>query len=214
MERGRGRGGARGARRRGRKSRPRAAPRAGPRERLRAGREGGRCQRGTELSETRRRRGKVQCHGNQGSEQVHPGRGGCGAPRQGGSRSGRPRATCPRGEGRPCRPSAGVVSAECRGAGGPGGGLAACSDPEAAAPRPPVSGSGRGSGGWLLGGAARDRSACGLAGAWKSLGRKRWRSKKEGTSWVCTRLDGESPSMSQHPRALSPREVGDALPGN
>lgn len=43
-------------------------------------------------------------------------------------------------------------------------------------------------------------------------GRKRRRSQKEGTSWARTRLDGESPSVSQQPRGAA-GEAGDARPG-
>ena len=104
---------------RGRQREPRAAPRAGPRGE--AGR--GRWQRGNELSETRRRRGKVQCHGNQGSEQVHPGRGGCRSIRAG--REGEWEAQGHLSSlGRPALSTfSRLVSLECRGVGARGRGF-------------------------------------------------------------------------------------------
>ena len=166
-------------------------------ERLSGG-GGGRCQRGNELSENRRRRGTVQCHGNQGSEQVHPGRGGC---RSIGA-AGREREWEAQGHlssrGRRARSTfSRVVSAEGRGAGGGGGGLAACRVPEAAADqtarfriwqgeRRAVArrgGGGTGARVWAPG------------SAWEEAVEKR-----EGGHVVGVHPAGrESPSMSQHP---------------
>lgn len=120
-----------------------------------------------------------------------------GASAQGGRGCGRPRATCPRWEGRLCRPSAGWFQRSA-------GEL----EPEAEASRAREAADQtarfriwqRRGGGWLLGGAAgQERVWAGRR--LEEPGRKRWRNKKEGTSWACTRLDRESPSMSQQPRS-------------